>query len=246
MRRNIIMINCRIVALTLLSFLLLSTSCVEVHQKIFLNKDGSGSAKMEFVIHKELAAMGLAELKEKLKQDAPKGWSFHSEREVGNNFILTYQAAFQNISTLNDDEIQYSFVRKNKNLFEEMFQVKINFLKNRVEPIPFHLLLEMPAPVSQTNGAKVSASQVKWEFSGLKKGNELLAESSSINIGFVVVLIILGLLIVALFLFFILKQQRAISSIPQKARKSYCIQCGATLSIEAKFCENCGEKVSIK
>ena len=234
----------RILIIGLLVFSLFLTSCIEIHQKIFVKKDGSGTAQLEFIIHKELAAMGLTELKRELKKDAPKGWTLQSEKEVGSNYILTYQTTFKNVSALNDDEIQYSFLSDNKGLFKINYRVKINFLKSRPEPIPFYVFLEVPGTIANTNGTKVSANQIKWEFNGLTRGTELFVESYSTRIGVVIAIIIVGCLIVALFLFIILRRKRQIlPQIQGTSKNAFCTQCGASNSLDSKFCEDCGHEL---
>jgi hypothetical protein len=79
------------------------TSCIEVKMRIDLNKNGSGTAKAEFSIQREIITLTpkiLADLKDKIREN---NWKITSERENEEKYFVTAQKEFNEVSELNSE-----------------------------------------------------------------------------------------------------------------------------------------------
>jgi competence protein ComGC len=224
----------------LISFIL--TSCIEVKHKININEDGSGDTKLEVTLSKEIFSLDPkagSEIKNDLKKE---GWKIVKEEEKAGKYIITVERKFKNISELNDDTVQYAFFSQKKGFLTNSYFLEIEFIKTPDFPISYELVIEMPGNIEETNGIKVSSSEVKWNLEGFSRGTKLFAKSSGFVIPTFVLLMVLSILIILFFIGIMITIKR--TSKPAVSQQIiFCTQCGRPNPVDAFFCTNCGEKL---
>jgi Tol biopolymer transport system component len=156
-----------------LSFLL--TSCFEVKQRITINKDGSGEARLEVAVQQ----MWAPKVVPKLKSGMPKGWNVVEEKTKDDKQIVVFERKFKDCSELNDDETQYTFSSERKGFLKKSYELEIKQLKSSDIPFPFEISIKMPGSIDETNGTKSASNEVKWSLQGLQRGKELFVKSSA-------------------------------------------------------------------
>lgn len=87
------------------------TSCLEVKQSININKDGSGEARMECAIQREVLSMPggeqqISRMKAALQKE---GWNIEGEKDSNGKHFIIATKKFKDISELNDDETRHAF-----------------------------------------------------------------------------------------------------------------------------------------
>lgn len=160
--------------MTIISFIFLCaflTSCLEVKQAININSDGSGDARLE-------VAVMAAEMIPKLKSEMPKDWNIIEEKEKEGKHIIVFGRKFKEISELNDNEATYSFSSERKGFLKKSYTLEIKQLKSSDMPFPYEFTVKMPGAIDETDGTKLSSSEVKWNLEGFRRGKELSVKSS--------------------------------------------------------------------
>jgi hypothetical protein len=174
------------------------TSCfVEIKEKININEDGSGNVQYEFTYPKMfLNQKIISELNELEKRGLKikKG-------EIGNMYNFVIEGNFKSVSSLNDKYRHFTFFSKKKGLLTKEYFFEVEFIRSFYEvPLIFYeFSIKMPGKIEETNGLKISPSEVKWTFSELKKGTKLYAKSSGLAISDFIANLI-GLIIITLVL----------------------------------------------
>lgn len=234
-------------ALFFICLTLLVTSCLEVKQEVNINKDGSGNAKLEIAIQKEMLfdPMAIPNLKNNLNKE---GWSILGEVEKEGKHVITAGRRFKDISELNDDESRYTFSSQRKGFMRRSYALKVKYIKSPEIPFPFpyEISIRMPGSIDETNGNKVSSDRSRWNLEGLRKGTELSVKSSGFTISIFGLLVIVmagfllffvGLVIVNKMIKPVIRKNRVVSKV------IFCTQCGKENPAAASFCTNCGERV---
>jgi hypothetical protein len=157
--------------LIFLAFLL--TSCLEVKQAIDINKDGSGDTRLEVAVQKEWAPQAIP----KLKADIPKGWNIIEEKDKEGKHIIVLGRKFKDISELNDNKTRYVFSSERKGFLKKSYNIEVSY--RDTPSIPFEVVLKVPGSIDETDGTKVSSSEVKWNLQGFRKGMSLTVKSSA-------------------------------------------------------------------
>lgn len=224
---------------------LVLTSCLEVKQKININKDGSGSTKLEIAIQKELLfdPQAIPKVKNELQKE---GWNILGDREKEGKHIITAGRKYKNISELTDDEARYEFYSERKGFLKKSYALEIKHLKSSEMPFPYEVSIEVPGDIDETNGTKISSDEIKWNLQGVRRGTRLFVKSSGFSIpGFVsVVIVMVGLLL--LFVGVVIVSKIIKPAIPPKRVVStgiFCTQCGKENLATASFCTNCGQRL---
>jgi len=155
--------------------LCLFTSCIEVKQGININRDGSGDAQLEVAIQKEFASMVIP----KLKADAPKTWKFVAEKDKEGQRVVTFSTKFKDISELTDGDTRYTCSSKKEHFLKRSYSLYIEQLKTSDMPFPYEIDIKVPGSINETNGAKLSSNEVKWNLWGFRKGEKLYVKSTA-------------------------------------------------------------------
>ncbi|MDA8089860.1 MAG: zinc ribbon domain-containing protein [Desulfobacteraceae bacterium] len=221
--------------------LFILASCLEVKERININRDGSGDARIEFAVQDEWAGQVVPGL----KKDIPKGWRIIGERKMEGKHVVIFGRAFKNISELNDEESSYSFSSGRKSVFHKSYYVEVRQRRSSSMLFPYEMRIRLPGRVEDTNGIKVSYHEIKWNLQGFREGTRLYARSTGIsmpafleNRGRVIFLLAVVLIGVVVFL--------ALKIAPHKEKPVpgiYCTQCGRENPVSAAFCTNCGERL---
>jgi len=233
----------KIVLIILISFIL--TSCIEVKHKISINNDGSGSTKLEIILSKEIFSLDPkagSQIKEDLKKE---GWKIVKEEEKAGKYLIVAEKKFKNISELNDEYTQYTFFPQKKGFLTKSYFLEIEFVKTPDIPISYisyELNIKMPGNIDETNGMKVSSSEVKWNLDSFSRGTKLFVKSSGFIIPTFVLLMVLSIFIILFFVGIIVIIRR--TSKPTISQQIiFCPQCGKENFAKAYFCTNCGQKL---
>lgn len=231
---------CLFLIIISLFFVFSATGCVEIFQKVTVNRDGSGTGFLEIHISKEVFPMVAREL----KRGFPKGWSMVGEKDVGNKHVISMKANFKILSDLSDHDMRYTFSSKKLNFFKDSYAVLIEPLKIGGDPVPFELTIEIPGSTINTNGVKISSNQVKWTFNGFSKGMAMFVESSAFAIRFYVGLTLISILLIAgTFVITILTRKSLPDRTSPISKKIFCTQCGKENDSRAVFCVYCGQRI---
>lgn len=158
--------------ITLILLCAFITSCLEVKQAININRDGSGDARLEITVM-------VAELIPKLKSEMPKGWSIIEEKEKEGKHVIVFRRKFKDISELNDDESRYTFSSERKGFLKKSYALKVKQIKSSDMPFPYEITIKVPGGIDETDGTKLSSSEVKWNLKGFRRGKELSIKSSA-------------------------------------------------------------------
>jgi len=224
----------------LISFIL--TSCIEVKHKISVNEDGSGSTKLEIALSKEIFSLDPkagSQIREDLKKE---GWKIVKEEEKTDKYIIVAERKFKDVSELNDKNTQYTFSSEKKGILTKSYFLEIKFIKTSDIPIFYELNIKMPGNIDETNGKRVSSSEVKWNLEGFSRGTKLFVKSSDFVIPTFVLLMVLSIFIILFFIGIMIIIRRGLKPVtPQQI--IFCTQCGKPNPINAFFCTNCGEKL---
>ena len=154
------------------------TSCIEVKMRIDLNKNGSGTAKTEFSIQREIITLTpkiLADLKDKIREN---NWKITSESENEEKYFVTAQKEFNDVSELNSEVAIYVFSTDELNKQKKIYTLEIKFVDD-IQFIPYQIIVKMPGEIEYTNGMKISSNEAKWEFYSVQSGTKLYAQSSA-------------------------------------------------------------------
>ena len=161
----------------LISFVLFACT-IEVKHTIDIKSDGSGKAKIYILFSKEaLSVVPRSKIKHDLQKE---GWKIvkEEEKENGQYFIFA-EKSFSNIQDLNESLIKYTFITKKEGFLTRNNYLELEF-KNSVSPTVFYeLIVKLPGSIKDTNGERLSKSEVKWSLEGVNKGTKLFAKSSS-------------------------------------------------------------------
>lgn len=156
-------------------------SCLEeVKQEITIHEDGSGNARCEIVIQKEMlpfASYQISQFKKELKE---KGWDILPTVEKEGKYVISVQRKFKDISELNDDEATYTFSSKKIGFMKSSYILQIKYIKSSDIPFPYEIYIKLPGSIYETNGEKVSSNKVKWTLLGFSKGTVLYVKSSGL------------------------------------------------------------------
>lgn len=222
------------------------TSCLEVKQKININKDGSGNTRLEIAIQKEMLfdPQAIPKVKNDLKKG---GWNILGEIKKEGKHVITAGRKFKNISELNDEENRYIFSSERKGFLRKSYFLEIKHLKSSDMPFPYEVSIEVPGDIDETNGTKVSSDEVKWNLQGFQRGTKLSVKSSDFTIpAFVsIVIVMAGLLL--LFVGVVIVSKMIKPGIPKSrivSRGIFCTQCGKENPATASFCTNCGQRLN--
>lgn len=222
----------------LVSISILLTSCLEVRQRIVVNKNGSGNSRVEIALLKEmLPPSAVPELKNELKS---KGWSILRKAEKGGQYVITAGRKFKSLSELSDDEERYRFSSKKKGFMKRSYLIEVEQLKNSDLPFPYELTIEVPGRIDKTNGSKVSSHEVKWNLQGLSMGTKLYVGFTASTIPFLKLLALAILFLLLLFVGVVIIKKMTKPGTPKSI---FCTQCGAENPISASFCANCGHRL---
>lgn len=149
------------------------TACIEVKQRVNINKDGSGDVRVEFVVMEMWASQVIPQLK-----SAMNGWSIVEEKVKDGKQIIVFRREFKNISELNSEAVSYTLTSERKGFFKKTYAINIKFLKSHDMPFPYEITIKMPGNIYETNGTKLSSGEVRWSLYGIDKGVSLSAKSS--------------------------------------------------------------------
>jgi len=231
----------KIVLIILITFLL--TSCIEVKHKISINDDGSGNTKLEIILSKEIFSLD-PKAGSKIKEDLKKeGWKIVKEEEKAGEYLIVAEKKFKNISELNDEYTQYTFFSEKKGFLTKSYFLEIEFIKTPdILSLSYELNIKMPGNIYETNGIKVSPSEVKWNLDSFSRGTKLFVKSSGFIIPTFVLLIVLSIFIILFFIgIMVIIRRTSKPTISQQI--IFCPQCGKANSANAYFCTNCGQKL---
>ncbi len=216
------------------------TSCLEVKQRININKDGSGIARLEITILKGalLDPKAILELKEELKRE---GWKIDKERKEKGKYIIFAKKKFENVTELNDEETEYTFSTERRGFMKTSYTFKVEFIKSPQIPFPVEITVKMPGRIVETDGKKISSNEARWNLQYFTRGTELFVESSGFTIPVFVLVATIGgfLLLFAGIIIFGKIRKPAVS----KYGVIFCTQCGKGNPANASFCTNCGQRV---
>jgi hypothetical protein len=225
------------------------SGCLEVKQSIVLDSDGSGHVAINFVVDKAWAPMVVPDLQKALRKDMPKGMQLSDEtRDEAGNSVLTANVAFRNVAELSDKDTRYAFAAEDGGFFRKTYRFEIRqlaTLKSEV-PIPFEFSVKMPGTIQETNGVRVSANEVKWNQSGLRKGMLLSARSSATSLaGWLIYGISLLAVVIAGWIIFSRRVAsiQATAPIQKAAPVVYCTECGKQNLADGSFCTSCGQRL---
>jgi len=159
---------------------LLLASCIEVKQTININKDGSGSARMEIAIQNEVLSMPggqqqISAMKAALQKE---GWNIEGDKDVNGKHLIIAAKKFKEISELNDNETRYAFSSEKKGFMKRSYEIGVKQLKSSEMPFPYEVTIKAPGSIEETNGTKVSSGEAKWTLQGMRRGTKLSVKSS--------------------------------------------------------------------
>jgi hypothetical protein len=146
--------------------------------RIDLNKNGSGTAKAEFSIQREIITLTpkiLADLKDKIREN---NWKITSESENEEKYFVTAQKEFNEVSELNSEVAIYVFSTDELNKQKKIYTLEIKFVDD-IQFIPYQIIVKMPGEIEYTNGMKISSNEAKWKFYSVQSGTKLYAQSSA-------------------------------------------------------------------
>jgi len=234
------------VAATLLS------GCLDIHQSIVLDSDGSGSMIVKFVVEKQWAPLVVPDLQKALEKDMPAGLKLTGvSSDAAGNSVVEVKGTFRNVAELNDKETQYIFVAEGGNLFKKTYRLEIRHLAamNFDVPIPFEFLVRMPGTLDETNGMKVSSNEVKWmSQTGFPKGTiHSVRSTATSSLG--MLLYGAGALAVLLAGWFFVSRRAPKAPVVARIEDDavvviFCTECGQKNSESAAFCTHCGQKLT--
>ncbi len=223
-------------------------SCVEVEQKININRDGSGSARFEITIQKPWDS----DLIPRLKKSIPQGWVLENEEDRNGKKIISFYRKFEKIDELNNNDAVYSLAIGKTGFMKNVYVVTVRYLKNS-DPFPFILYVSMPGKIERTNGAMTTTHEVKWNSQGFRRGTVLYVNSSAFVMPpLLTTIIVMAVLAISVLVFFVIyskkKKQNHLLTQPLNEpaiflNGFFCTQCGTKNPPDAVFCENCGEKL---
>jgi len=157
-----------------LSLVIFLASCLEVKQRIDINRDGSGHASLEIAVQREWVPMVIP----KLKADAPRGWIISDEKETGGKHVIVFTRKFRDLSELSDNEVKYRFFSERIGFLKKKYSLEALQLKSSDVPFPYEVSIRLPGTIEETNGARVSSNEVRWDLNGLRAGARLAVRAS--------------------------------------------------------------------
>lgn len=143
----------------------------------FINEDGSGVVKTEFIIQKELSLTPgvITKLKDEIKEN---NWKIISEVEKDDKYIIKVQREFKDISDLNSNITIYEFSTVESENLKRIYTFKVKFIDD-LRFMPCQIVVKVPGEIDDTNGMRISSNESKWEFIIIQNGTKLYAQSSS-------------------------------------------------------------------
>ena len=160
--------------------LLFLASCLEVKQSININKDGSGDARMEIAVQKEVLSMPggqqqISGMKAALQKE---GWSIEGDKDANGKHFIIAAKKFKDISELSDSETKYVFSSEKKGFMKKSYALEVKQLKSSDMPFPYEISIKMPGSIDETSGNKISSDTAKWNLQGMRRGTNLSVKSS--------------------------------------------------------------------
>jgi len=180
-------------------------SCADIKNKISINGNGLGTAKLEITISEILLSLDPTIISKIKDETIKRGWKVVKEEK--NNIVL--ETKFKNISQLNDEYMQWTFASKKKGFLTRSYFLEIKLIKSIGRELFFYeLYVKMPGNIDETNGIKISSSEVKWNLGSFNEGDELFVKSSGSVIFNFIAPIILIFGIVLLFVIIIIMNRK--------------------------------------
>ncbi len=218
------------------------TSCVEVKQNVNIYIDGSGESRLEVVVEKQWSSLIIP----KLKHNMPAGWDIVEEKQIAGKDVVVFQKKFKEISELSDDDARYTFTKQKEDFLKKSYSLVIEHLKTVNSPFPYEVTIKMPGDITETNGSKISSTEIRWNLMGFRRGTKLTVKSSAFLIPSAIgytVLSFAGLLSVFLIIKVLKKSKAKASEYSSPSEKIFCTQCGRDNINSAAFCTNCGQRL---
>jgi hypothetical protein len=223
-------------------------SCIEIKQKINIEKNGSGNTEIEIAFESKWLssnAQAISELKSELQKD---GWSVREGRR-GEKYFIFAARGFKDISELNEEVVTYELISIKKGSKKKSFSLYIRYgkyfdLLDYYTFSSYQIYIKMPGKIEETNGEKISSNEAKWDFNSFPPVGTALFVKSSVSAmpdfvtGVIVILALLLLSASIVILSKILKPRPYL-----KKEIIYCTQCGKENPGNASFCTNCGQKI---
>lgn len=226
------------------------SACLEIKQSISLSADGSGNMDLKIVVDKQWASMVVPELKKALQKDTTQRMELIEERDESGNSVIKITAVFKNVAELSDKDMRYAFVPDGGDFFRKNYRFEMRQLttiRNELgTAMPFELRVKMPGTISETNGVKLSADEVIWNQTGIKKGTALIAKSSALAPAAMLVFGVIGVLVLLTVVFFIVRRPsvtRMPAQVTHTASEVFCTECGRANPSQTIFCTHCGHKM---
>jgi len=180
-------------------------SCANIKNKININRNGSGTAKLEITISEILLSLDPTIIPNIKNEMTKRGWQVIKEEK--NNIVV--EMKFKNISQLNDEYMQWTFFSKKKGFLTRLYFLEIELIESKdLELILYEIYIKMPGNIDETNGIKISSSEVKWNLTGLSKGAKLFVKSSDSMIFIFILPIVLIVGIILLFVIIIINRKK--------------------------------------
>lgn len=158
-----------------MSVLVLS-SCMDVVEKVTLNKDGSGEVVFEIGVQRDWVTLVVPQLKSKM----PASWRLVEDRDTPEKHLLVMAGHFNDISELSDDAMTYGFTSSRSGLFHKSYVVTLHQIKGFDLPIPYKVIFTVPGSIQEAAGGSIQGGQVEWNLTGAKAGSGWSLASSAL------------------------------------------------------------------
>ena len=139
----------------------------------------------------------------------------------------------------------YSFnaqFKLDKNKVDELFsKASSSYYDSKNLRIPFKYIISVPGKISKCNSDDINGNQLVWKYT-IKPEENVDIQLTSYEINYFA-LIILILIIGSCAVFLWLRRIKLEVQPSTVVQELICSKCGAKLNLDAKFCDNCGEKI---
>ncbi|GBD03821.1 hypothetical protein HRbin19_01118 [bacterium HR19] len=158
----------------------LSNSCIEIHAKFKINRDGTGYGKIVYVVNRGIYSapdeQNIAINEDKLaesiaKREGVKVIKTGSSWENENTVRVWVEFEFKDISRLSDSFSKYYIedLGNGKKEFRAYYKLrgelhKRELLKSMFKDLSSSLEVEFPGKVISTNGKKIGSNKVVWNI----------------------------------------------------------------------------------